>query len=150
MKKLVKIYENYYEIYNMRLESMHCSNCCNTKYVDIFIDGVVYRPCGTSSLSNSNGSSDCVMYNNSLSNSNEIDKVKYKRYKFWGPLSAYYIMCKQFMRNELVDDEHIIKDFVFKCQYGNDRFDHKILSEKDTQIVDVKFRKELDSIWYIT
>ncbi len=132
-KKPVKIYDNYYEIHNMRLESARCY-CCGAKYIDIFIDGVVYRPYGSSLSCSSDSMNDC------LSNSSGISgNPKYKRYKFWGPLSAYYIMCEF---NE-ASDNHRIKEFVFKCQYGNGRFDHRIVSEKDVQIVDEKFEKEL-------
>lgn len=122
-KECVKIFENYYEIHNVRLDSSGC-NCCGVKYNNIFIDGAVYMPY------------------KQFSPDNKHSEPVYKKYKYCGPLSPYYIMCKQFSNTPS------IKDFLFRCQYGNERFDNRVVSEKDVQIVDANFKKST-SIYYV-
>lgn len=118
-KEYVKIYENYYEINDIRLEDVKC--CCGVSYRNVFIDGIIFKPYEITTLPYEGPK-----------------EMKYRRFKFWGPITPYYMICEQYNRN----GNTTTKEPMFKCQYGNDRFDNRVLSEKDTQISDAKFRRE--------
>lgn len=121
-RKNIKLYEFFFQPHELSIESGGCG-CCDAKYDNIYISGYMYKPYKYGGI------------------------IKYKKYNFSAYLASYYLMCKKFDRNpiEFDNDDTLINDFEFKCEYDKSKFLNRILSIAETNIVNVTIIKEKKS-----